>query len=83
MDYNYVAYNNRMFYQDKRIEIGNSASVSVANITMFHEISAINGKKNLFFVNGFLVTLFYFIWHFTDIKDVYKRLNDVIKHRTL
>ncbi len=41
LDYNYVIYDNQLFYQHRGIEIGNAASVSVANVTVFNEINNI------------------------------------------
>jgi len=41
LDFNFVEYKNAMYFQHQGIEMGNAASVMVANITVFHEISEI------------------------------------------
>lgn len=82
LDYNFVAYDNQMFYQHKGIEMGNSASVSVANITVFHEISTIFKREEIVFYKRFLDDIF-LILDSTDIMNVNDWINNVIKHRYL
>lgn len=41
LDYNFIEYENEWFSQHQGIEMGNSASVMVANITIYNEVSNI------------------------------------------
>ncbi|XP_035706899.1 uncharacterized protein LOC118435276 [Folsomia candida] len=45
LDYNYVKFKNQHFIQIKGIQMGNSASISVANITAFYELNDIFKDK--------------------------------------
>lgn len=83
LDYNYVMYENQLFYQFRGIEMGNAASVSVANITVFKEISDIFvGKSEIVFNKRFLDDIFMIVDN-ENINDMDSWLRNLLKHRYL
>ncbi len=82
LDYNYVSYDNKMFYQHKGIEMGNAASVSIANLTVFHEIKSIFEKDEIVFHKRFLDDIFILL-DTTEIMNEEEWLENTIKHRYL
>jgi hypothetical protein len=83
LDYNYVAFQDQLFFQYKGIEMGNAASVSVANITVFHELKSIfANKKEIIFNKRFLDDIFV-ILDVTEMSNVENWLNDMLVHKYL
>lgn len=82
LDFSYVAYEGNMYYQYKGIEMGNAASVSVANITVFHEVKDIFNRQEFVFCKRFLDDIFIIIDK-TDIVDIDTWLKNIVQHRYL
>lgn len=82
LDYSYVSYQDQMFYQYKGIEMGNAASVAVANITVFHEIHRLFCKKEVQFYKRFLDDVF-IILDVTDIENPDTWVNTNVNHKYL
>lgn len=83
LDYNYLEYENAYFVQHKGIQMGNCASVSIANITAYHELKDlfINNPEimeNLRFVDdGFMIV------ETTNIENLDTWTTDIFKHEYL
>lgn len=83
LDYNYVKYNNQLFYQFRGIEMGNAASVAVANVTVFQEIKNIfMGKSEIVFNKRFLDDILMIVDNET-INDMDSWLRNLFNHRYL
>jgi len=82
LDYNYVQYENEWFYQHRGVEMGNIASVMVANITVFRELSHLFSREELIFYKRFLDDIL-LILDCTDILDVNEYISSLVKHRYL
>jgi hypothetical protein len=82
LDYSFVSYNEQMYYQYKGIEMGNAASVAVANITVFHEINQIFNREEVVFYKRFLDDVF-IILETTNINDTDNWVKHVVKHSYL
>ncbi len=83
LDYNYVMYENQLFYQFRGIEMGNAASVSVANITVFQEIKDIfMGKSEIVFNKRFLDDIIMIVDN-ENVNDMDSWLHNLLKHRYL
>lgn len=83
LDYNYVTYKNELFYQHRGIEMGNAASVSVANITVFNEINNIfQGVNEIIFMKRFLDDILMIVEN-EKITDMDDWLKNLLKHRYL
>jgi len=68
--YSYLEFNNQMYYQHKGIQMGNNASVSIANITVSKELRSIfSGKNEIFFHPRFIDDIFMII-DGTNINDI-------------
>lgn len=81
--YNYVKYENHWYFQHRGIEMGNAASVMVANITVYKEIHNIfDSIQELLFYKRFLDDIFLII-DITDILDLTDWLNSKLKHSYL
>lgn len=83
LDYNYVKFKNLHFTQIKGIQMGNSASVSVANITTFYELNDIlKGKPEIEF-NARFVDDGLLIINCSDIEDIDIWCNETFCHEYL
>lgn len=83
LDYNYVEYENDMYFQHQGIEMGNAASVAVANITVFHEIATLfSDNEAIAFYKRFLDDIFLLVdLESIDNLDVW--LTNLLQHRYL
>ena len=52
LDYSFVQYKNDIYYQHKEIQMGNNASVSIANITVSKEILKLLCNVNEIVIKG-------------------------------
>ncbi|CAL8136063.1 unnamed protein product [Orchesella dallaii] len=83
LDYNYLEYDNEFFVQHKSIQMGNCASVSIANFTAYHELKKMfvnrpEIKLNVRFVDdGFMVV------ECTTIENLDSWTKEVFKHEYL
>lgn len=83
LDYSYVNYNNNFYFQHKGIEMGNAASVAIANITVFHEIKHIfTTCDKVVFYKRFLDDIFV-ILETSDVTNVDEWLDIRLKHNYL
>lgn len=81
--YNYVKYEDNWFIQHRGIEMGNAASVMVANITVYNEIhSLFDTHSEITFYKRFLDDIFLIV-DITDMSDLSQWLNDTLKHNYL
>jgi len=80
LDYSYVTYKDQYFYQHRGIEMGNAASVAVANITVFKEVAnLLEGKEEIAFYKRFLDDIFV-ILQVDNIENVSGWLEDALRH---
>jgi len=83
LDYNFIEYENEWFFQHHGIEMGNSASVMVANITVYHEVSTMFDNINeCVFYKRFLDDVFMII-ESENIDNMSDWLNLKLQHRYL
>jgi hypothetical protein len=81
--YNYIQFENEWFYQHRGIEMGNSASVMVANITVYHEVFNIFSDINeCVFYKRFLDDIFMIV-ESENINDMNEWLEQKLKHKYL
>lgn len=81
-NYNFVTFKDEWYKQVKGIEMGNSASNIVANITVFRELDHLFRHEIIAFYKRFMDDIF-LILEFKDGLDVDKWLKDNIKHEYL
>ncbi|CAL8119549.1 unnamed protein product [Orchesella dallaii] len=82
LDYSYLEYNGELFYQRKGIQMGNSASVSVANITAEVELECLNKDEIVF--NGRFIDDILMVVDITDFTNsVDEWLENTFKHNFL
>jgi len=83
LDYSYLKYDNDFFIQSKGIQMGNCASVSIANITAYHELKNMfvnksEIKENVRFVDdGFMIV------ETTNIINLDVWIKNLFKHKYL
>lgn len=83
LDYNYVEYENNMYFQHRGIEMGNSASVAIANITVFYEIiSLFMDNEDIMLYKRFLDDLFMIVC-IDNIECMETWLKNVLSHKYL
>jgi len=83
LGYNYVNFDDKWYIQHKGIEMGNAASVMVANITVYNELCNIfDSQAEISFYKRFLDDMFLII-DTTEIDDISEWLNTRVKHRYL
>lgn len=83
LDFSFVEYEGNMYYQHQGIEMGNAASVAVANITVFHEISNLfTDNENIVFYKRFLDDLLLIV-DLENITNIDDWLTSLLKHRYL
>lgn len=83
LKYNFVQYENEWFYQHRGIEMGNSASVMVANITVYKEVFQIfNDIDECIFYKRFLDDIFMII-ESENIENINTWLECKLKHNYL
>lgn len=80
LDYNYVQYKNELFFQFRGIEMGNAASVMIANITVFFELhNMLVNKPEICFHKRFLDDLFLIV-EVDAIGEVNEWVNTTFNH---
>jgi len=83
LDYNYVEYNDMMFFQHRGIEMGNSASVNIANLTVFHEIANMfENDDDIILLKRFLDDIFMIVCT-ENIPSISEWLDKILSHRYL
>jgi len=83
LDYNFVEYEGNMYYQHKGIEMGNAASVMVANITVFQELNKLFSEEEcIAFYKRFLDDIFLLV-DLENIVNLDEWLGNLLKHRYL
>lgn len=83
LEYNYVKYKEDWFYQHRGIEMGNSASVMVANITVFNEVKNVfNDINEVIFYKRFLDDIFLIV-ESDGIDNMHGWLTSKLVHRYL
>jgi len=83
LGYNYVQYEENWVFQHRGIEMGNAASVMVANITVYNEICHIfDIHSEIIFNKRFLDDIFLIV-DITDMESVSDWLDSILKHRYL
>jgi hypothetical protein len=82
LDYSYLEYDNEIFYQTKGIQMGNCASVSIANITAGVELEDIWGNEIIF--NGRFIDDLIAIADVTSVTENYSTfIENMLKHKFL
>jgi len=72
-----------MYFQHRGIEMGNSASVSIANLTLYYEIIHLfEGNENIAMYKRFLDDLFLLVC-MDDIENIVTWLDSLLNHRYL
>jgi len=79
LNYNFVKYEEEWFFQHTGIEMGNIASVMVANITVFKEICHLFTKEEIIFYKRFLDDILLLL-DCTDIENVNDWLLSLLQH---
>lgn len=83
LDYNYVKYKEELFFQFRGIEMGNAASVMIANITVFYElIDMLNGKPEIAFYKRFLDDIFMIV-DMENVNNINDWVSSTYKHAYL
>ena len=83
LDYSYVEFENLYFYQHQGIQMGNCASVSIANITVHEELrSLLDMIKELVVKYRFIDDIFMIV-NSTHIEDIDSWCKTTFKHRYL
>lgn len=83
LDYSFVKYQDELFYQHRGIEMGNAASVAVANITVYHELKDLfTGKSELAFFRRFLDDIFMIV-DTSNIDNLDNWLESLFNHKYL
>jgi len=82
-DYNHVTYDNNYFYQKRGTEMGNSASVSTANITVHKLLYNLFTKKNKIEFNGRFVDGGFLIVNSSNIDNMETWCKEVFVHESL
>jgi len=83
LDYSYVEYDDKYYFQHRGIQMGGSASVSIANITVFEELKDIFSNVNEFvFYKRFLDDIFALV-DITDLENCEYWLTSKLKHNFL
>jgi len=83
LDFSFVEYEGNYFVQHKGIQMGNSASVSIANITVHEELKPMfYNRTEIMFNKRFLDDLILIV-DSTDIVDMSSYLNNMCSHRFL
>jgi len=83
LNYSFLEYDNNIFVQHRGIQMGNNASVSIANITVCKELELIfRDKPEIIFRPRFIDDIF-MILDTTDIIDVNLYLKDLLTHEYL
>lgn len=79
LDYSMLQFRNMHYIQRRGIQMGNSASVTIANITAFHELKNIFTHKEIVF-NVRFVDDGFLIVDCTDLQNVKNWLDNVFRH---
>jgi len=83
LNYSFVEYLNHIYYQHKGIQMGNNASVSIANITVSQEILKLFTNINEIIFRGRLVDDVILIVDSTDISDFNTWIHNIFTHESL
>jgi hypothetical protein len=83
LEHSFVKYENEFYYQHKGIQMGNNASVSIANITVFKELEPLFKQyDNIIFNKRFLDDIFLIV-ETSNIIDINTWLESLLKHNFL
>jgi len=83
LDYNYIKYENEYFFQHRGIQMGGSASCSIANITVYEELRPLFENFNeIIFRRRFLDDILMIVKS-SQIVDLNAWLSNLFKHKYL
>ncbi len=83
LDYSYVQFDNEMFKQRKGIQMGNAASVSLANITAYFELETMFREKPEIVFNVRFVDDGFIILDITNIENIDSWVRSTFQHEFL
>lgn len=81
LDYSFVEFENELFFQKKGIQMGNNASVSIANITAAVELHNMWSREMTF--NGRFIDDIFAIINITNIQNVDEWIDNTFSHNFL
>lgn len=83
LDYSYIEFENMYFYQHQGIQMGNCASVSIANITVHEELRSLLEKIRELVCSYRFIDDIFMIVNSTHIEDINVWFNNTFTHKYL